>query len=754
MIADVFRALDEGDHAPLRDFLSQHGVDVEQVRQLPQWNVDSPRDVLPTALDAIAKQPFGVALLLLYLLVECEQTWEVSYHYEPIWQALRNGRALWRSHADGLDRSEVAMADGVGMLLAIVDAEIQVENAMTSGRLGGFADAAEKVVEEARRALMLVPVVRPFSRELADEMTNRADAAEAYYQACAAAGVGLRQFFGAPGSTLDDAIAALAKAEASNVVPDNRKGELRAHRFALISLQQSAGAQWLHVDEGKVVYIYPFAVRAARASIVAGRAAVEAASWSLAGVTPAAVHPSFVADDVWDGSDLFGRRYDGTQIDLPTIEVRDQSNRLLTTLDARVMLSVIGNHYVRMEGELRDANPQDVFAAMFRGAREHGTALVSVAGVPQVWARPADLARDIAAAVGESLGLPVSQRHGMFQVMVVVNAASLSTGPVGPRTEVRTAEELVSAVGTQVLTSPVTNCIGSLAEWVRYPVPSRTNILGSLSMRDDIIVRTVNTTVLVGLGSPSFHMGTRVTVAEFVASVEGLFAGWSDELRMHFEWVQETLDAIEPTESAGSYDILGAISSLKWAKKGLEEFVADTRSAMALIESPVLVASPVVSAVKSGLLDAADFRGRAAELDRQVDGVLGSRLTARIEDALHRLNLQLTAEADARRIRQRRWVDIAGGAIAAIGISGIGQIIQAGYDVRASGALTITGIVLVLSIVVGLLAARANRATRAEIASQRAERRAERDRRKRAKQAAVTVPGPRVPAREGAAARR
>jgi hypothetical protein len=760
MIADVFSALDDGDNAQLREVLERYGVDVEQVRQLPQWNVESPPGVLDRALSAAARHPFGVALVLLYVLLECEQCWEVSYRYDPIWRALREGRALWSTYAEALDRSEAAMAEGASILLGIVDAEIQVENAMTSGRLGGFADASEKVVEEARRALMLVPVIRPFSRELAEEVTKRADSAETYYQACAAAGLGLRQFFAAPGSSLDDAIAALARAEASDVgIPAIRKGELRAHRFALQSLQRDVDKSWLHVDEGKIVYIYPFAIRGAGAAHVVARVAAEAEAWSLAGVTPSAVHPSFVADDVWDGSDLFGRRYDGTQIDLPAVEVHDYAGKHLSTLDAKVMLSVIGNHYVRLEGELLDANPQDVFAAMFRGAREHGSALVTVAGAELPWPRVSDLARDLAMALGANLGLPVSEREGMFHVMVVVNAASLGTGPVGARTEVRNGEEMVSAIGTQVLTHPITNCIGSLAEWVRYPIPSRTNILGTVTMRDDIVVRTANTTVLVGLGSPSFHIGTRETVAEFVASVDGLFAGWSDDLRTQYARVQELLDRTHQLdEAASSYMVRESISELKNAQRSLEEFVADTRSAVALIESPALVASPVVSAMKAGLLDAADFRGRAADLDRQVEEVLGRRLSSRIDEALRRLDERVAREETARQIRQQRWLTVAGGVIAAIGVSGVGQIIQAGYDVRAVGALYIACAIVALAIVVGVL-------FRGVIALPASERRQHKRAAKAARHAAKAspradagtnrsaMPAPRQPTPDGARAR-
>jgi hypothetical protein len=480
---------------------------------------------------------------------------------------------------------------------------------------------------------------------------------------------------------------------------------------------------------------------------VVERVAAEAEQWSMAGVVPTAVHPSFVADDVWDGSDLFGRRYDGTQIDLPSVQVHDLAGKLLSTLDAKVMLSVIGNHYVRLEGELVDANPQDVFAAMFRGAREHGTAAVSVTDVDRTWPRVSDLAQDLALSVGENLALPVSERHGMFHVMVVVNSASLGAGPVGARTEVRNGEEMVSAIGTQVLTHPVTNCIGSLAEWVRYPVPSRTNILGTVTMRDDIAVRTANTTVLVGLGSPSFHIGTRETVAEFVASLEGLFAGWSDDLATHYDRVQELLDRTQQLDAgASSYTVRDSINELKQAQRALEEFVAETRSAVALIESPALVASPVVSAMKSGLLDAADFRRRAAELDRQVEEVLGSRLASRIEEALRRLDDRMIREEMLRQARQRRWLDVALGVIAAIGVSGIGQIIQTGYDVRSYGALAITAAIVGLAVLVGMLVRTVNAPTADERRRHRAEKQlAKHERRADKADGRAAVPEQRTP---------
>lgn len=725
-LAELLAALDEGDEQPLRAWLAAAGVDAEAVRSLPQWNVASSPGALAEAMSRAAHKPYGVALLMIYLLTECENTWEESYHYGPIWAALRQG-ARWREYVPGVTGADATAAAAVQVLLEMVDQEIQVENAMTSGRLAGFGQAAEALVAQARNALRLAESALANCPEIGEFVAGRAGGTGRYYSAAAAAGHALRRFLAESGYSLTGAIGQLADAETGGGIEPNRISELRAHRFSLQALQEDVERPWLHVNSGKIIYVYPFAVRGTPATL-ARRAAGEGGEWDLAGVVPAAVHGSFNLNDVWDGTDLFGRAYDGTQLVLPGLTMHDLAGDELVRLTAEVRLSNIGNHYLRLEAALSDADPQDVYSAMFRAAPEHGTAVVSVEGAQRTWPRLSDFAQDICTAVAARLdGLPAGgggpaggerdeelARRGAYHVMVVVEAASVSTGPVGPRREVRTDAEVVAAVGAQVLMNPVTHCVSALAEWSRYPVHERTNILGSVTHRDDMVLRTANTTVFVALGSPSFHTRTRETVAEFVASLEGLFAGWSAELTSYYHEVDTLLYHGERLdESATAAQVRESVAALRNMQQQLNAFIADTRSTVALIESPALVASPVVSTMKAGLLEAAGFRQRAEELDRQVEQVLGNRLVDRIEETVRRLAQRMVTEEEERQRRQRARMDTALAVIAAVGISGLGQIIQAGYDVRDFGALWITATILTMAILFGVGIRWANRDSRA-----------------------------------------
>lgn len=725
MVGDLLKALQEGDPQPLRTWLAEIEIDVEAVRKLPRWNVTGEKasatqrrgpgdlasrldEVLTGSLLQAMLRPYGVTLLFIYVHYECDSSWEVSYHYGPIWATLRAAREHWQTVRGDVDSAEREMTDATVALLEILDQEIQTENAMTSGRLGGFALAAEAAAGHAERALRLASAVAPTDPGISSYVTGRASLAVAYYEAVAEAGHALRRFFSEPGQPLDAAITKLAAAEAHPAIADFRSSELRSHRFALQSLRASSSSTWLHIDSGKIVYIYPFSVRRADPRDVAVRAGDEAQAWDLCGLKPADVQDTFDLDDLWDGSDFLGRRFDGTRVELPQLTVYDLAGKLLATLDAEVYLSMLGNHFVRLEGALCDMNPPDVYAAMFRAAPEHGTARVCADGADAEWPRLSAFAVDIAESVGANLGdLPVSTRPGMFHVIVSVHSASTSIGPVGPRTEVQTREQLVAAAGAQVLVNPVTHCIASLAEWIRYPMPQRTNILETVSMCDDLIVRTANTTLMVTLGSPAYHSATRETVAEFVASLDGLFAGWGDDLAAYYDRVNEQIPAITGAllrdASTTSEELSRVAAGLEQEQIEMHDFAVDVRSTVALIESPGLVASPVVASTVTGLLDAAGYRQRTDDLYRKMDAVLDERLGRRIDALARRLAEREAEAAAAVERRQRARLDTALAVIAAVGVSGIAQIIQSGFSLREIGSLWITGIVLALALVVGLV---------------------------------------------------
>lgn len=96
-------ALADGDARPLRDWLTERGVDTGRTRALPRWNTargevtgrrppdrsDDVAAMVSAELPTVRDEPGGPALLLLHVLSEVEQAWETSYHFGPLWTTLR-----------------------------------------------------------------------------------------------------------------------------------------------------------------------------------------------------------------------------------------------------------------------------------------------------------------------------------------------------------------------------------------------------------------------------------------------------------------------------------------------------------------------------------------------------------------------------------------------------------------------------------------------------------------------------------------
>src|SRR5205807_2470950 len=74
-------------------------------------------------------------------------------------------------------------------------------------------------------------------------------------------------------------------------------------------------------------------------------------------------------------------------------------------------------------------------------------------------------------------------------------------------------------------------------------------IVGATNLRDHVVIRTCNTTVQIAIGLAHWSLGTAGTVAEFAASLEGLFAGWFDDLAEYHRLLR-AIRAAEETETA------------------------------------------------------------------------------------------------------------------------------------------------------------------------------------------------------------
>jgi hypothetical protein len=714
---DPFVALLNGDGQPMRDWLAASGVAVDDLRELPYWNTADNRppfrrtpanldervaEAVASAWVALADRPREQAGLLAYLHFESDQAWEVSYHYPPIWATLRGAAAR---AADVPDPGVAAFR----ALLEVLDLEIQTENALTSGLLGEAARLSGKAANLAREAARLAGELD--DEAMAGYVGEWGQGCAGYDDASARAADGLVELLdGAGTAALDAGLAELGRAEAelrpaAGEYESRELSELRAHRFSLAAVKSVLDEGWLYLDAARVVYLYPFGLRGRPPDEVVGAARDEARTWRLFDVAPVDVPAGFALDDVWDGSDPQERRFDGVRVLLPAVELTAPGGAPLTTLRAELRLSLLGNHYLRLEGDLVDADPQDVFIALLRAAPEHGRIEVTCGTSPRVWPRLADFAMDLVEALAGRTGTKLSARPGMFQVLVDVYAASIGTGPAASyRDEVRSAAQLAEAIGAGVLFHPVPNMVNTMADWIRYRDPDlRQAIPGASILRDHVVVRTCNTTVQFALGLAHWSLGTAGTVAEFAASLEGLFTGWLDELEEYRGRIQE-LSAL--ADDASAEQLREAYGKLRAEQIRLHRFRTDTRSTLALIESPALVASPVVAEQLVTMVRAAGTRERAAELDRKAEEVLDDRLGRSIETLARQRADRDEAAARRRERRQRARLNTMLAIVAAVGFSGLGQIFQQGYEWKG-GTLTwyIILVIVALALVVGLVVA-------------------------------------------------
>jgi len=729
----VLKELTQDNPEPLACWLTALGVDVDGVRALPQWNshlstvggrprhrrlpADFDRHVgkvMDAAFRVAVDTPLGAALLCCYVRNLCEQAWKNSYHFDRMWATLRGARRAWLDHrAAAWHDADRAVTDVMCLLLEVLDWEIAVENEMIGNNLERLAVAARRAAGCAGAAVVAAEGIRCQHPQFADFASAAAGASRQVDLALAEAGRALHGFLsaetGGDSGPLDAALRRLAGVERGFECDRDQRSELRAYRNSLAAICAHAASDWLHIDEGTVVHAYPFAVRGMQPVTVVAAARASGNSWNLDGVRPEAVHQTLYLDDIWNGSDAMGRRYEGAVIVLPEVTIDDLDGRPLARLAADLRLSELGNHYLRLRADLREVSAHDLYGAMLRSAPEHAEVRVRCGGSDRMWPRLSAFAVDVIDSVGEWLGPPaaVSVRPGMFHVLVTVLEASLSAGPDAPRHRrrpVRTTEELLGAVGGGVLQQPVPNIIGAPVEWVHYAGRCDDLTAEVGGRRDELIGQTCNTTVIAALGSPAYCISTRLTVAEFVASLEGLFAGWFDALAI-------VLDRVTKQAGWSGSDAVDDVEELTRRAQLLEEeqmrlytFAADARSTLDLIRSPALVASPLVSRELLALLRASSFDRREAELSRNIDAVLDERLGYWLDALVRRRREKEAQQARDRERRQRVRLDTMLAVIAAVGISGLGQIAQAGYDLRRLDALTVIIVIVTICVLVGAVA--------------------------------------------------
>lgn len=784
-------ALAEGDLRPLRRWLTGRlcrpgGLAVEEfdlLASLSTW--DSARvehlrlrSAIERALAVAAPLPGAAPALLLYFEALFEEHWEEAWDIEPALDHMRFVGERWSRLTKEGQAVDAAVAGLVLQMIELLAVEMVCYDAACAGSLAAWSELAGRVADRAER--MLVDAGSRVRSPLSTFVVDQAGGDLRYYRALSLAARAVFDHFTTGESEVDGAIRALREAEES--LPDGiDRSEMRAHRYALEVLAASVEQPWLRLEHGQVVYLYPFglyedvavdgtssgtppsAVSLPRDLIDTARSA--AFDWTLAGCSVREHPQAYVSDDlslsdIWKGDDPLDRQFRGMTITLPDLEIRDvdRPDAEPETFTVELRLSELGNHLLRIVGQLSGATPPQVYAAMVRVAPEAGNLAQlgaplrmaeSGPSAPQ-WRRLSDFANqvifDLAGQLARTTDRQIrcSGRPGMYHVLLSVDRASLvspSTGAVEP---IGTAEELISAFGAQPLCGPVRDGVSAVAEWLRYRVDAaRLPVVDVPGFAGDLVLRTCNTTLMMTPATPSYMMRSLAETGEFVASLEGMFAGWQDQLSGYHQAVLEQLaemtarldqgraelDAIDISSAAHRRDVeeltelQGRLEAQQFRMHG---FVMSSRTVLMFLTAPSLVTSPAIRVTIDRLLVAARFRELRAEFEDMVDKVLADRVGTLVEASMRRQQEWALAAARAAREREereqrtrlareeaaarrraerervnRRRIDILLGVAAAVGLSGVMQLIQAGYDLHDLWALSLAVGVLLLAAAFG-----------------------------------------------------
>lgn len=800
---EALDALAAGDSRLVREWLGEQlGTgpdrtspdDLHSLDTVARWTSELSEAMVCDSLDRLLRSASRVRmaapLLLLYVKALCERAWESIWDVTPLLSVMTQASVTWRS-VRAADRPADPVPTGLALrALDLLQHKMATLNAGNCGTLSTWARFAGQTSELAGQlhdeARWVTSALGHDDSGLATMIAASADEDVRYFGALAVGAEAAHLHFTTGGTDPRIATRALLAAEGS--FPDGiERAELRAHRLSMEALAAVADRPWLRVEHGSVVCLYPFGLFDGQDAVLP-TATVEtfdertvrlarehALGWTIVGCT-VGEHPhtqvnrEYALDDIWQGGDPMGRRYQGMSVTLPDLETvdPDRPDGGPIRIGVELRLSILGNHYIRLECPLGEATPPQLYAALCRFAPESGDLLqlgtpIRLRGPGQdgrAWARLADFATDVigdvARSVSDMIGSRVvsTGRSGAYHVLTTINRAVL-VDPVGDGIDqVYDARTAVRAPGGQALCHPVKHGIGALAEWLRYPTgEGDLPVVKMHGFAGDLVLRTCNTTTVFLPGTPSYLVGTVVEAAEFVASIEGIFEAWGHRVASHYEQLRAQFVSIgdglgaqvrraEGATTSGNRTAVAELAELQGRLESqqlvLQRFVMASRLSLTFVTSPSLVTSPVIRETLDSLLAAARFEDLRTGFEGLIEEVLGDRI-ALLEATVRRQQERETELAraaqerrdreedqqrrrqDAERIRRDRTrreklamenrreranryrMDLALGGLAAIGFSGVMQILQAGYDLKKFAAWwLVIAVLLLASAVIGL----------------------------------------------------
>ncbi|MEV0893388.1 hypothetical protein [Promicromonospora sp. MEB111] len=722
----------DGDSRVARQ-LREIGVDVSAIWAASRWNMgddgDAPNRRHPVpgdprgpetaaALRAVVDRPRAAALLGVYLWSQASDALQYTFRHGRIIVPLRAFVETWETYRDRAP-DDVCRAEGdaVAVLLRTLITQMHTAAARSAGDLLRVADAAGRAGERCGELLQAARAIpdptSPFRRALVPQAVTRVR----YFRALAEAARAASDAMAGEPDRLGPALDGLRAAETDRHLNYILASELRSYRMHLTELHRNLDSTWLTLDRLRTVYIYPFGlrdVRPAAAVTAIRRLAHRDEHPELLGVQAFAVRGRLKMDDVWASVDRAARPYGGASLSMPNVRLEQPDGTFIAELSCDVRFTEFGNHYVRFRYSSRDQSPQQVRDARFRLSNLHADIRVrwialdgSPVDVDPGGALPPerlfDLADLLQRATADLVRKGTEIAQGRAHVVTTVYEASRGRGPAAPperRTPVTMGDEMLAAFGSQVLLQPVSYGTATLCDWTlrqRNPV-----LLEGVRHLGDVVAVATNSTTVALVGTAHFKISQYGSLAEFVASLNGLFSAWNATLADHLRIVATMLADHDVNNGA---DLADRKERLTREQLRLHEFASEVRTTLTTITSPTFLASALESRMLNQLLHASRFEQQAAVVTERLRELLQEPIAARLA-ALERLHGDRERAAEARRERSRRR--LMDGTLSAItvfaGVYALIGTVQVALDASLIGpiqAVTATALVTVGALVTG-----------------------------------------------------
>ncbi|PMR60739.1 hypothetical protein C1A38_12520 [Verrucosispora sp. ts21] len=465
---------------------------------------------------------------------------------------------------------------------------------------------------------------------------------------------------------------------------------------------------FLHVADATVVYIYPFTIAHSALGGLSGRhggvpapgrQSVDGPEGDAGDADPisvirrlydeqrlrvhgrpvSAIVDDAVGDDWGPESD-----YRVLTVSLPPVQIT-MTNALRTqeTFAASLRISSVGNHSLRLEGSLVDADVHAVNQALRRPTVVMGAGEQVRLADPdrtESWTRLSDYARDVIAEFLDGLMVKTAEQvvpsRTIWQTAASATALSHSLlrirslqivaadGTVRPARGSEISDP--SLVGSSLLICPVGRDAVALEEWVRYRrSPDVTDLLDEYGYSGDIVLRTANTTVVSAPETPDWMAVSYSNLAEFIAALPGALLGWAADMAEHIRRARRQLDAARQLLETTSVPTVQEKAALRAAISSLEQHyielrlvTSDVRAKINRLGSPTLLRDLIRRAYFDRLYDAAglavyerslmDQIQQAEEMYQTASGVFRAfddRMAALDSQRGRRLNTILTTAA-------------------------------------------------------------------------------------------------------------